>query len=162
MKRITTKIGDVFSVPLDDSSKKYFQYVANDLTQLNSSVIRAFKANYPIDSSPDVLEVVTGEVDFYAHVVLRWGVKMELWRKVGNVPFSGQLPVLFRGSNDDGNLSIRLSRNWYVWRIGEETRHVGELVGDYRKAEIGSVVPAPSVVHRMRTGEYDFAYPKFE
>ena len=43
MKRIVTKIGNVFSVKLNESKKKYFQYVANDIYQLNSSVIRVFK-----------------------------------------------------------------------------------------------------------------------
>jgi hypothetical protein len=42
-KRTVSTIGDVFSVPLGDGHKKYFQYVANDVTQLNSDVIRAFK-----------------------------------------------------------------------------------------------------------------------
>ena len=37
------KIGDVFVVKVDDKSKKYFQYIISDLTQLNSDVIRAFK-----------------------------------------------------------------------------------------------------------------------
>jgi hypothetical protein len=47
MARIRTKIGDVFSVPLDNINKKYFQYIPNDLTQLNSDVIRAFVKRYP-------------------------------------------------------------------------------------------------------------------
>lgn len=43
MKRVLTKIGDVFEVKIDETSKKYFQYIANDMTQLNSDVIRGFK-----------------------------------------------------------------------------------------------------------------------
>ena len=43
MARISTKIGDVFSVKVDENNKKYFQLVAFDLTQLNSNAIRAFK-----------------------------------------------------------------------------------------------------------------------
>lgn len=42
-KRIVTQIGDIFIVYLDSTTKKYFQYVANDETMLNSSVIRVFK-----------------------------------------------------------------------------------------------------------------------
>jgi len=68
MARIRTKIGDVFSVPLDNINKKYFQYIANDLTQLNSDVIRAFVKRYPIDAVPDLLDVVRDDVDFHAHV----------------------------------------------------------------------------------------------
>jgi len=44
-KRIVTKIGDIFSIDLDSKTKKYFQYVTNDETMLNSSVIRVFKKN---------------------------------------------------------------------------------------------------------------------
>lgn len=56
MKHGNTKIGDVFSVKLDDNKKKYFQLVeisehqrkyfqnvSNDLIQLNSDVVSAFK-----------------------------------------------------------------------------------------------------------------------
>ena len=48
MVRVVTKVGDVFSVKLDNEVKKYFQLIAFDLTQLNSDVIRAFKKVYPI------------------------------------------------------------------------------------------------------------------
>jgi len=50
-KRIVTKIGDIFSVVLDNGNKKYFQYVANDLTQLNSDVIRSFNAKFGASSA---------------------------------------------------------------------------------------------------------------
>lgn len=53
MARINTKIGDVFSVKIDNN-KKYFQYIVSDLTQLNSDVIRAFKKVYPINAHPDL------------------------------------------------------------------------------------------------------------
>ncbi len=46
MVRVVTKVGDVFSVKLDNEVKKYFQLIAFDLTQLNSDVIRAFKKVY--------------------------------------------------------------------------------------------------------------------
>jgi len=78
MAKANTKIGDVFSVKIDDSSKKYFQYIISDLTQLNSDVIRAFKKVYPINTNPDLSEIVNGEVEFYAHCVTKLGLKMNL------------------------------------------------------------------------------------
>ena len=42
MVRVTTKIGDIFSVNINETEKKYFQLIAFDQTQLNSDVIRAF------------------------------------------------------------------------------------------------------------------------
>jgi hypothetical protein len=103
MLRIRTKIGDVFSVPLEGLGKKYFQYIANDLTQLNSDVIRAFVKTYPTDSSLDLREAVKGDVDFYAHVVIKWGIKMNLWQKVGNVSYSERLDVLLYPAGTTGS-----------------------------------------------------------
>jgi len=48
-------------------SKKYFEYVNNELTQLNSNVIRAFKVKHPVDSKLDLSELIIGEDEFYAH-----------------------------------------------------------------------------------------------
>lgn len=82
-KRIVTKIGDVFCAEVDGEFKAYFQYVANDLTQLNSSVIRVFKTHYPIDHKPVIEDIVKDEVAFYAHTVLRWGIELNAWYKIG-------------------------------------------------------------------------------
>jgi hypothetical protein len=160
MARIRTKIGDVFSVPLDNINKKYFQYIANDLTQLNSDVIRAFVKRYPIDAVPDLLDVVRDDVDFHAHVVIKWGIKMNTWEKVGTAPYLERLDVLFRDSKDYGK-QIKTSYNWRVWRINEKFQSIGKLDGDYQKAEIGIVVAPPNLVQRMRTGEYGFVYPGY-
>lgn len=168
MARVYTKIGDVFSVKIDESSKKYFQLIAFDLTQLNSDVIRAFKKVYPINTNPDLSEIINGEVEFYAHCVTKWGVKLGYWEKVGHVKEVGALNhILFRGTNDygckAGEEPIKVSHNWFVWHINDEKfTRVGKLVGENRKAEIGSVITPASIAHRIRTGKYDFFYPDFE
>lgn len=153
------RIGDMFSVPLDDKLKKYFQYVADDPSQLNSNVIRAFKDTYPIHEAQELQEIVTGDVDFYTHVIIKWGIKMKLWTRAGNVPFAEQLEVLFKGTNDLLNPGIKKSSQWYVWRVGEPFERVGELKGKNQNAEIGLVVNPPDVVSRMRHGRFEFAYP---
>ena len=61
MVRVVTKVGDVFSVKLDNEVKKYFQLIAFDLTQLNSDVIRAFKKVYPIHATPTLLDIVNDD-----------------------------------------------------------------------------------------------------
>jgi len=161
MTRANTKIGDVFSVKIDDSSNKYFQYIVSDLTQLNSDVIRGFKKVYPINTNPDLSEIVNGEVEFYAHCVTKLGIKMGYWEKVGNISDIGNFDnVLFRSSADNPQTGV--SQNWWVWKINEEQKSVGKLTEENRKAEIGSVIPPDSIVHRMQTGEYDFVYPEFE
>lgn len=161
MARANTKIGDVFSVKINDSSKKYFQYIVSDLTQLNSDVIRAFKKVHPINANPDLSEIVNGEVEFYAHCVTKLGLKMGYWEKIGNTDDVGNFDdVLFRSSGD--NPQTKVSQDWWVWKINEEQRRVGKLEGENRKAEVGSVIPPDSIVHRIQTGKYDFVYPEFE
>ena len=53
IKRVkATKVGDVFEVKISDTQKKYMQYIASDLTQLNSDVLRIFKHIYQINETP--------------------------------------------------------------------------------------------------------------
>jgi hypothetical protein len=91
MTRVSTKIGDVFSVKIDEKTKKYFQLIAFDLTQLNSDVIRAFNQAYPISDTPDLAAVINGEVAFYAHCITKLDVKMQLWEKAGHITDVGDL-----------------------------------------------------------------------
>lgn len=167
MARANTKIGDVFSVKLNERSKKFFQYIANDLTQLNSDVIRAFKTVYTLDIQPELSDIIHDEVDFYAHCVTKFGVKMGLWETVGNSQDIGDLSaILFRGSSDSGSRpgeQIQISDKWYVWRINDNGFSVvGKLEKENRKAELGIVVNPYDIVDRMKEGKYNFFYPDFE
>ena len=167
MARANTKIGDVFSVKVGESKRKYFQLIAFDLRQLNSDVIKVFKKVYPINSNPDLSEIVNGEVEFYAHCVTKLGLKMGYWEGVGNIANTGNTTsILFRDTNDYGSKpgeQIKISHKWYVWKINDnDFTRVGKLEGENRKAEIGIVINPNSIVHRMQTGKYDFVYPEFE
>lgn len=168
MVRVYTKIGDVFSVKIDETSKKYFQLIAYDLTQLNSDVIRAFKRVYPTNLSLSLSEIVEGEVEFYAHCVTKAGVKLGLWEKVGSNKNIGETNyILFRDTNDYGTKvgeePIKISSDWYVWHINDrDFTDVGKLKGENRKAEIGIVVNPYDIVERIKTGKYNFFYPDFE
>lgn len=82
-KRIVTRIGDVFSVRVDGNCKYYFQYIANDMSQLNSSVIRIFCKKYPIDYEPVIDDIIKDKVLFYSHTVLSVGIRLGYWEKVG-------------------------------------------------------------------------------
>lgn len=163
MIRVKTKIGDIFSVKINDCSLKYFQLIAFDVTQLNSDVIRAFKREYPINTKPELSHILEDEVDFYAHCVTKLGVKMGYWDKIGTVPDVGGLNhILFRDSSDYGNPQIKISHDWWIWKINEKQRRVGTLVGEYEKAEIGLVINPESIVYRMKNGNYDFVtYPSY-
>ncbi|WP_337967771.1 hypothetical protein [uncultured Flavobacterium sp.] len=169
MKRVNTKIGDVFFIKIDSFNKRYFQYITNDLKQLNSDVIRCFKKVYLLEDSPDLLEVINDEVFFYAHCVTKWGVKLGHWEKAGNIKDVGTFEnILFRDTNDygvmKGQTPVKISDNWYVWKIGDlESTKVGKLEGLNRNAEIGMVINPESIIYRAKTGEYDFPhYPTFK
>ena len=102
-KRIVTKIGNVFCAEIDDKYKCFFQYIMNDLVQLNSSVIRVFKRRYPMDYKPDMEEIVNDEVLFYAHTILYAGIMYDAWYKVGKSMNLGEEEcrnVLFGYTND--------------------------------------------------------------
>ncbi|MCX8524344.1 hypothetical protein OF897_10530 [Chryseobacterium formosus] len=167
-KRIATKIGDVFSVQISETEKRYMQLIAIDLTQLNSDVIRAFKKKYSINDKPKLEEIVKDEVFFYAHCVTKFGIKLNLWTQIGNIEDVGDIRLpLFRGSRDSGkkinNEVIKVSENWYVWRINDENfTPVGKLEGNNKKADLGLVVNPYDIVDRMKTGQYNFFYPSFE
>jgi hypothetical protein len=142
---------------------KYIQYIASDLTQLNSDVVRAFKREFFFDENPSLPEVVNGEVDFYAHCVTKLGVLQGVWEKVGNIQQVGNVnDILFRSSGDYGNPAIKISHNWWLWTINNSQVRIGTLEGDNQKAEIGTVVPPKSIIYRMKNGKYPFSYPDFK
>ncbi len=168
MARANTKIGDVFSVKIGDNSKKYFQYVVNELTQLNSDVIRAFKKVYALDANPDFSEIINEEIQFYAHCVTKLGLKMNLWEKVGNIGEVGDITqILFRDTNDYGSKAggslTKVSKNWYVWHVNDkEFTRVGKLEGDYRKAYIGIVMNPLGIIELLKGNKYPVNYPDIE
>jgi hypothetical protein len=167
MARANTKIGDVFSVKLNESSIKFFQYIANDLTQLNSDVIRAFTTEYALGTQPDLLDIVNDEVGFYAHCVTKFGIKMELWKMVGNIQEIGDLNIIFRESDDYGHKvgeePITISKNWYVWKINDaEFTKVGKLEGVNQKAYVGLVFNPIGILELLKGNKYPINYPDFK
>lgn len=168
LKRVITKIGDIFFVELENGNKKYFQYIANDLTQLNSDVIRVFKKEYSLKENVNYTELLSGEIDFHAHTMINIGVKLNFFHKEGkyNV-FPDTNDIVFRDTNDYGHKEdeepIRVSTNWHIWQINDEKfTWVGKLKGDNKNAEIGVVIPPYAIVERIKTGKFNFLYPDFE
>ncbi len=163
MRRVSVKIGDVFSVRLQNNELKFFQYIAVDKNQLDSEVIRAFKHAYLIVETPDMLTIIKDEVDFHAHVMLKLGVKLGYWNKVGNCNIKGDLSeVMFRDTNDYGKPEIKISQRWWVWKIGGQPKYIGKLKNKNKQAEIGIIVTPPDIIERMQVGKYSFIYPDYE
>ncbi len=162
-KRIVTKIGDIFCVDFQDGTKGYFQYIANDRTQLTSSVIRAFKTHYPVDMKISMDEIVQDEVAFYSHTILRAGIVENAWYKVGKsqelgvdelkkVIFSQTLECL---ADTLECIPVDPLTNWFIWHINEEMINIGclpEYLHDI--VESGVIIPYFEIVIRMKYGYF--------
>lgn len=164
MKRVITKIGDVFRVDLKSGGARYLQYVANDMTQLNSEVLRVFKTIRDNSEAPNLDEIVRDAIDFHVHSDTRAGIKMQCWEKVGKAAVYGEVETLFRQARyrEVGIPKIKVSTRWSVWYINQPMQYVGPLKGGNRKSERGSVFPPFAVVARMETGDYGFFEYAFE
>lgn len=154
-KRIVTKIGYVFCVEVDGLYKRFFQYIANDLTMLNSSVIRVFKRKYSIDYKPNMDEIPNDEVDFYAHTVLRWGIEEGTWYKVGKTMNIGDIEnIMFKSFCDINYPDKTKSYDWRIWKINHEFIYIGEMKKKYRNYDYGPVMPYSQIYDKIKTGEY--------
>jgi len=161
-KRVRKILGDIFKVPLDNGKVGYVQYMAIDESALGGHVIRAFQTHYDHDDTPDLQsKVVTDSVQFTCHVFLNNALKFFAWEKVGRAPYPEHIDVLFRQSGDHGTPEVKISHDWYVWRINEPQRAVGSLTPEYQNAEIGLVFAPPNIAGRMLTGSYPIVYPGY-
>ena len=159
--RLRHKIGDIFEVSIGDGTVGYFQYIAVDHSQLSSAVILAFMGIYDADSTPTTDALIASQVHFHAHVFLKAGYILGVWRKFGAALPPPTLDVVFRNSADFGNPEIQISQDWYIWRANEPYQTVGPLPVEYQNAEIGVVMPPQMVAERMRSGSYGAVYPDF-
>ena len=158
-KRIVTKIGNVFCAEIDGKYKCFFQYIMNDITQLNSSVIRVFKRRYPMDYKPDIEEIVSDDVLFYAHTILRVGIEFGAWYKVGKSMNLGEekcRKVLFGYTHDtifDEAGHPHQIIHWMVWHLGEDFVRIKKLPEKYyNDFEDGSIFTFMDIIERIKYG----------
>lgn len=154
-KRIITKIGDIFCVEVDNEYKCYFQYVANDMTVLNSSVIRVFSKHYPMDYVPVFDDIVKDDVYFYAHTILRFGILYNAWYKVGkNSNLGNPDEIYFRWFSEIDFSNISKSYNWSIWTINQEQQFIGEMREKYAHFDLGIVFSYRDIVSKIKTGKF--------
>ena len=164
-KRIVTRLGNVFCAEIDNECKRFFQYVANDLEYLNSSVIRAFKTKYPMDYEPKIEEIVRDEVEFYAHTILKFGIESNAWHKIGTSKNIGEeyKEALFGDAHQYiyptvyDMIKVNPSENWTVWRINEPPILQGKLSKEYiNKINVGGVISYIDIINRLKFGYYKY------
>jgi hypothetical protein len=164
--RKRTRIGDLFAIKLDDWKLKFMQYIADDFTQLNSSVVRVFQSAYDADAVPDIDTIIDGEVELYAHCVLKWGVDQGHWEPFGNSQTLGTVEgIKFRSAEHAGGIkNPPVCNNWQVWKINEPMQFVNPLPPGYYDAYIGHVINPEGLAHRIKTGDYLFKeyYPPYK
>lgn len=168
MRKRNAKVGDVFLVKTDFHTKRYFQYICNDLTQLNSDVIRAFTRTYSVEENPSIHEIVSEDILLFAHCTVRLGLKMELWEKVGNIGEVGDFSdIIFRNTNDYGakvnEERILKSKNWHIWRINDKNfTPVPKLQKEHRNGYIGIVFNPLGIVEILKGNKYPPNYPDID
>ena len=154
-KRIITKIGDVFCVEVGTEYKCYFQYVANDKTVLNSSVIRVFKTKYPMDYEPILNDIIKDDVFFYAHTILHFGISFNAWYRVGKHNEVGNIEdIWFRWFDDVDYSNKTKSFTWSIWKINQEPIFVGGLDCKYSNYDLGVVFSYDNIVNKIAKGVF--------
>lgn len=176
-KRVVTRIGDIFCVEFGNGFKGYFQYVAKDIEQLNSSVIRVFDTHYKYDYEPTLSEIVCDKVAFYAHTVLRSGIELSNWCKIGNsneidlanlerIYFGTAHEIIFNlpdGSFVNEGVKVNPLENWRIWHINQQVEMIGKLPVEYLDlVEPGSVKPYKEIRTRMQLGYYKYTSPIYD
>ena len=154
-RRVVTKIGDIFCIEIWGDYKCYFQYVANDITVLNSSVIRVFSKHYPIEYVPVFDEIVSDKVYFYAHTILRYGIVYNAWYKVGSHKDVGNTNEIgFRLFDELDFSQIEKSYSWSIWKINQKSQFVGEMNEKYKDYDLGFVFSYDNIISKIATGKF--------
>lgn len=144
--RFVSRIGNIFCMEIDNEYKCYFQYIANDRTQLNSSVIRVFKKRYSLKDNPSMDEIIKDDVLFYAHTVIKIGYLENTWYKVGT-------------HRDVGNISSicfkdRCFAPYYIWNINGPFVRVDAPTEEDKKYGLGSVFPHFCIVNKIKYNRF--------
>ena len=161
MKRIRLKIGDIFEVPLENGTKRYFQFLGLDINQLNGETIRVFAKSYGKDEHPTVEEIVNDDVDFCSHVFIKNGIRDEVWSKYANSEMLGNVKkIRFMMYNEADDL---YPESWYVWGIYfKRYREFKRLPRRFKNAYWGPLFQPSNIICKLTKGRFIPAFPDEE
>ena len=97
-------------------------------------------------------EIVNDDIDFYTHTSLKIGIKEGYWQKIGNHKEIGDINIYFRTVGELETSDLNKSHHWLVWRVNGKQQDIGELKGEYKKYDLGSLFPSIWVLNKIRTG----------
>lgn len=154
------KPGKLFSVNTPNGLR-FFQYLGDDSSQLNSNLIAVFNGTFQAmeDASPAAIKA--SGVAFYAHVLLKLGLKLDVWKPHLEAEVISYGDVWFRGSPDYGNPAIKETSTWWLWRANQKRITIHGRSDDLVNSHVGVVVTPSAIVDRMESGVYAFFYPMY-
>lgn len=168
-KGVRVRQGDVFCVKLDEKTKGYLQFLFSDASQLGGNVIRVFYKHYPIDAEPTIEEIVSGEIAFYTHTYLSYGIWNDTIVKVGSVKGvrDVKLPGVIFGYQStpyefDNSVPREMwqKKMWYLYEANETIQLYDSVPRKWISVlEDGGVIPCYNVINRMRLGFYVSTQP---
>ncbi|HRF16811.1 MAG TPA: hypothetical protein PK977_01535, partial [Chitinophagaceae bacterium] len=162
------KIGDIFSVEIAKSKKRYFQYISIDKLQLNSDVIRIFRGNFESHESLDIDKLKDSGVESYIHCFVNQGIKMNIWKKEGyNSDLGLDLEIVFRSTDDYGgkvgSQPLLYTNNWHIWQLGkseEKAKVVSSNLNKLKCSHIGIVINPLGILEILKGNKYPPQYPE--
>lgn len=160
-KRLSLKKGDLFEVKIQEENEcfnYYFQFLLNDSLLFDSNIIRVFDCKIKCERNPTFKDIVNNKIKFHTHVVIKGGIQLGLWEKIGNIDLQDGLELpYFRDTN---NYGVDKSDDWFIWKPNERHIEIGELTEEAKKYDIGGVFHPLDVVEWLRTGNHGFKLPE--
>lgn len=162
MRKIESKIGDVFEIPLSDGRKTYGQYVDDN----GGNIIRIFNYSTSHNERPDLSRIDKSDLLFPPiHTSIDFAIKNCGWKIVGKLSIDGYVYKGFLNHSEvlpmpkDRRDPIRI-KSWALWD-GKKWIELGERLSEkYQKYESGAIFPPDLIVKRIETGFNMFEYPK--
>lgn len=162
-KRVYTKKGDVYEIRIDETSKKYMQFIGSDWNQLNSDTFRVYKKIYPIDATPSLEEILSDTPDFFVHSFASGGIKDGIWSLAYRCKDVGDTRgIKFRTAHDFRSEGVKLDfyKEWRLWIFSEEldnqTLLKGKMPKEWKSAYLGTIYQPIRVLHRIIYGKFPF------
>jgi hypothetical protein len=151
------KIGDIYQVDLDDGNAAIIQHVGVDATQLGSAVVYVVPYLVRINGLIDYDASLKAGTGFFAHVFLKAGETLGVWRKVTWSNYLAREYQLW-AICDQADRQCERPDSWVVWHSNQEMRppvNRNELGG----SELGLVINPRQIVERIKIGKYSIFYP---
>ena len=146
------RIGDVYEI-VDGSVVALAHHIGKDSTLPGSAVIDVIA---PVTTDWSASFEALPRV-FRAHVFLRAGETLNVWRRAGHRSASDETMQRWCTVPPE-ELGKSVSKKWRVWTTNQPMM-AATSDADLEGAEIGYVMSPGQIVHRLRHGRYTLDFP---